>query len=135
MARRQRLDDMLEEFRRKDGGLRRTVQRVLGDKLGAGGSAFLKEHFEFNDDDEGPRAVDVVETPTCTFGHTIDDKVRVAGICEIGGEILCSVEGCLLQCAHCGAVVCRTHSSTYGDKTYCLNHRWVHYWRVFWRLD
>jgi hypothetical protein len=32
-------------------------------------------------------------------------------------------------------VVCRNHSSTYGNKTYCINHRWIHYVRLFWRLD
>jgi hypothetical protein len=129
------LDEILEEFRTKGGGLRQTSQRVLGGKLEAGGSALLREHLEFDDGDEGPRTIDVAEVPTCTFGHTIDERVRVAGICEIGGEILCSVQGCLLQCAHCGAVVCRNHSSTYGNKTYCTSHRWIHYWRVFWRLD
>ena len=135
MARRRRLDELLEEFRKKGGGLRRTSQKVLGGKLEAGGQAFLKEHFEFDDGDEGPRTIDVAEVPTCAFGHTVDDKVRVAGICEIGGEVLCSVQGCLQQCVHCGAVVCRTHSSTYGNKTYCISHRWIHYLRLFWRLD
>jgi len=95
MARRRRLDELLEEFRKKGGGLRRTSQKVLGGKLEAGGQAFLKEHFEFDDGDEGPRTIDVAEVPTCAFGHTIDDRVHVAGVCEIGGEVLCSVQGCL----------------------------------------
>ncbi len=132
---RNKLDLLRSEFRRKGGGSRQTTLRVLGGKLDKDGMPFRKEHLQFEDDQEGPRTVDVVQTGTCSFGHTIDDKVRVAGICEVGGEVLCSNEGCMLQCVHCGAVVCRIHSSTHGDKTYCSHHTWVHYWRIFWRLD
>lgn len=129
------LDRLHREFRRKGGGSRHTSLRVLGGKLDKNGSAFQKEHLQFDDDKDGPRTLDVVQTSTCSFGHTIDDKVRVAGICEIGNEVLCSMEGCVLQCSHCGAVVCRVHSRTYGDKTYCNRHKWIHYWRIFGRLD
>jgi len=129
------LDRLHREFRRKGGGSRHTSLRILGGKLDKNGPAFHKEHLQFEDDKDGPRILDVVQTSTCSFGHTVDDKVRVAGICEIGGEVLCSSEGCLLHCVHCGAVVCHIHSSTYGDITYCRNHKWIHYWRMFWRLD
>ncbi len=135
MAKRPMMNRLQNEFRRKGGGSRQTTLRVLGGKLDKDGMPFRKEHLQFEDDKEGPRTVDVVQTGTCSFGHTIDDKVRVAGICEIGGEVLCSHEGCMLQCIHCGAVVCHIHSSMHGDKTYCSRHRWVHYWRMFWRLD
>ena len=135
MARRSRLDQQLEDFRQKGGGSRRSTLRVLGGKLDGQGAPFHKEHLQFEDEDEGPRAVDIVQTSTCSFGHTIDDKIRMAGVCEIGGEILCSTPGCLLQCIRCGAAVCRRHSSTYGDKTYCRSCRWSYWWRVFWRLD
>jgi len=135
MAKRSSIERLRGEFRRKGGGLRRTTLRALGSKLDKNGSPFHKEHFEFEDEREGPRTIDVIQTGTCSFGHTIDDKIRVAGICEIGDEVLCAAEGCMLQCAHCGAVVCRVHGSTYGEKTYCRRHKWVHYWRMFWRLD
>ena len=129
------MDRQIEEFRSKGGGSRQRTMRVLGGKLDRHGAPFRREHLQFEDEEEGPQVVDIVETATCSFGHTTDDKVRVAGICEIGGEVLCSTEGCLSQCSYCGAVVCRRHSRTYGEKTYCLRCRWVHYWRTFWRLD
>ena len=129
------IDRVLRELRRKGGGSRHSTLRVLGGKLDPRGAPFHKEHVQFEDDREGPRTIDIVQTGTCSFGHTVDDKVRVAGICEIGKETLCSAEGCQLHCIRCGAVVCRIHSRTYGDKTYCLHCRWFHYWRMFWRLD
>jgi hypothetical protein len=135
MAKRHSIKNLYGEFRREGGGSRHTILRTLGGKLDKNGSPFRKEHLQFEDEKEGPRIIDVVETSTCSFGHTIDDKVRAAGICEIGEEVLCSTEGCLLQCVFCGAVVCRSHSSTYNGKTYCSRHRWIHYWRLFWRLD
>lgn len=135
VAKRSNIDRLHSEFRRKGGGSRQTTLRVLGGKLDKNGSPFHKEHFQFEDERDGPRTVDVVQMGTCSFGHTIGDKVRLAGICERGDEVLCSVEGCMLRCVHCGAVVCRVHSSTSGDKTYCQRHKWVLYWRMFWRLD
>jgi len=135
MAGPKNVDDLLRELRQKGGGSRRSILRILGNKLGPHGAAFHKEQVQFEDEREGPRSVELVETGTCAFGHTIDDKVRMAGVCEIGGEVLCSTPGCMLQCVHCGGVVCRRHSRTYGDKTYCNRCRWVHYWRTFWRLD
>jgi len=135
MAKRPKIKRLHSEFRRKGGGSRHTSLRVLGGKLQKDGAPFHKEHLQFEDDRDGPRIIEVVQTSTCSFGHTIGDKVRAAGICEIGGEVLCSTEGCMLQCVHCGAAVCRRHSATYGNKTYCRNHKWIHYWRMFWRLD
>jgi hypothetical protein len=135
MAKQPNIKRLLSEFRRKVGGSRHTVRRVLGGKLERDGTTFLKEHLQFEDEREGIRTLDVVQTSTCSFGHTIDEKVRAAGISEIGGEVLCSTEGCLLRCVHCGAVVCRVHGSIYHDKTYCQRHKWIKYWRMFWRLD
>jgi len=135
MAKKSRIDRLQDEFRRKGGGSRHTILKVLGNKLSRDGSAYHKEHLQFEDENDGPRVIDVVQAGTCSFGHTIDEKVHVAGICEIGGEVLCSTKGCTLQCVHCGAVVCRKHGRTYGDKTYCQRHKWIHYWRMFWRLD
>ncbi len=135
MAKRSKIKRLQDEFRRKGGGSRHTVLRALGGKLDKNGLPFHKERFQFDDERDGPCIVDVVQTSTCSFGHTIDDKVRVAGICEIGNEVLCSTDGCKLECCHCGIVVCRAHSKTYGDKTYCNRHKWIHYWRTFWRLD
>lgn len=135
MAKRSNIKRLCSEFRRKGGGSRHTTLRVLGGKLDKNGPPFYKEHLQFEDQRDGPRIVDVVQTSTCSFGHTIDEKVRAAGVCEIGGEVLCSADGCMLRCVRCGAVVRCAHSSTYGDKTYCLRHKWIHYWRVFWRLD
>jgi len=129
------IERLLRELRRRGGGARHRILRVLGGKLDRHGAVFHKEHLQFEDPREGPQVVDIVETGTCSFGHTIDDKVRVAGICEIGQEVLCSADGCMFQCIHCGAVVCRLHSRTYGEKTYCRRCLWVHYWRKFWRLD
>jgi hypothetical protein len=129
------INRLLRELRRQGGGARQTSLRVLGGKLRPKGAPFHKEHVQFEDPDEGPRTVDIIETGTCAFGHTIDDKVRVAGLCELGREVVCSTPGCALQCCRCGAVVCARHSRTYGDKTYCLRCRWHHWWRVFWRLD
>jgi len=135
MAKVMNIEQFLRELRRKGGGAHQSVLRVLGCKLGEHGAAFRKEHLEFEDPKEGPRAVDIVETNTCSFGHTIDDKVRAAGVCEIGREVLCSMPGCLLQCANCGAAVCRRHAKTYGQKIYCLNCSWVYFWRKFWGLE
>jgi hypothetical protein len=135
MSRHPDLDDLLEEFRARGGGARRRTLRVLGGKLGQRGAPFHRESLVFEDDVEGPQTIDLVETRTCSFGHTVDDQVRVAGICEIGGEVLCSTEGCLRHCRHCGAVVCRRHSRTYGELTYCTRCRWHHYWRRFWGIE
>jgi len=129
------INQHLDEFRRKGGGSRQRVLRVLGSKLNRNSAPFHKERLEFEDEQEGPQTVDIVQTGTCSFGHTVDDKVRVAGICEIGGEVLCSTDGCMHQCEYCGAVVCSRHSRRYGDKTYCQRHIWVHYWRKFWRIE
>ncbi len=135
MARRPLMNRLRSEFRQKGGGSRHTTMRTLGGKLGRHGTPFHKNTFQFEDEREGARIVDVVEVGTCAFGHTIDEKVRVAGICEIGGEVLCSTEGCMRTCTHCGAAVCRNHSRSFGDRTYCTRHSWIHYWRIFWRLD
>ena len=129
------INRVLRELRRKGGGSRHSTLRVLGGKLDGSGAPFHKEHVQFEDEREGPRTVDIVQTSTCAFGHVVDDKVRAAGICEIGGEVLCSTEGCLLHCVHCGAVICRVHSKTFGEKTYCRRCLWIRYWRAFWRLD
>ena len=88
MAKKPKTNRLLGEFRRKGGGARQTTLRVLGDKLDRYGALFQKEHLLFEDAREGPRSVDIVQTNTCSFGHTIDDKIRVAGICDIGGEVL-----------------------------------------------
>jgi len=135
MARRTQFQRQISEFRRKGGGSRHTIKRVLGGKLDRHGAVFEKEQMHFEDDREGPRTVDIVQTNTCSFGHTVDDKVRVTGVCELGGEVLCSTEGCMFQCIRCGVVVCRRHSATRADKTYCHNCRWVYYWRKFWGLE
>jgi hypothetical protein len=135
MAKRPKIDRLRSEFRRKGGGSRHTTLRALGGKLDKDGCPIHTERFQFDDERDGPRIVDAVQISRCSFGHTIDEKVRVAGICEIGDEVLCSTKGCKLECIHCGAVVCRVHSRTYDDKTYCNRHKWIHYWRMFWRLD
>jgi hypothetical protein len=135
VAKRPMMNNLRNEFRRKGGGSRHTALRVLGGKLDRYGVAFNREQFHFEDAKDGARVIEVAECGTCSFGHTVDDKVRVAGICEIGGEVLCSTEGCMRQCVHCGAVVCRRHSRTFGEETYCRRHMWVHWWRAFWRLD
>ena len=135
MAKKSNMDRLRDEFREKGGGSRHTIMRVLGGKLDKNGTPFHKENVQFEDENEGARIVDVIQTSTCSFGHTVDDKIRVAGVCEIGGEVLCSTENCLLRCVHCGAVVCRVHGSIYHDKTYCQRHKWIKYWRMFWRLD
>jgi len=132
---RSHIERLRTEYRRKGGGSRQTTIRMLGGKLDRNGAPFHKEYFQFEDARDGPRVVEAVQIGTCSFGHTIDEKIRVAGICEIGGEVLCSTPGCARQCVHCGAVVCRAHRSTYGDVTYCQRHAWRHYWRLFWRLD
>lgn len=129
------IDQVLREFRRKGGGSRHSILRVLGDKLDRYGAAFHKERLQFEDEKEGPRVVDIVQTGTCSFGHVIDDKVHSAGVCEIGGEVLCTSEGCMRSCVHCGRAVCRAHSRTYDDGTYCCHCIWVHYWRALWRLE
>jgi len=134
MARPTNINRLLRELRRQGGGIRRTTLRVLGGKLAGRGAPFVRERLEWDDPREGPRTVDIVETSTCSFGHTVDDKVRVAGICEIGGEVLCSTEGCLRQCERCGIVVCRAHSLTRKETTYCRRCRWAYYWRLFWGL-
>ena len=120
---------------RKRGGSRQSTVRELGGKLKVGGAPYWKEHVTYEDDDGNPHVADIVRTSTCSFGHAVDDKVRVAGICEIGQEVLCSEEGCMLRCRHCGSVVCRIHSRTFGENTYCRPHVWVHYWRKFWALE
>jgi hypothetical protein len=129
------LQRVLDHFRRAGGGSRQRVIRFISGPLEPGGATFRKERMQFEDEAEGPQTVDIVETSTCAFGHTIDDKVRAAGVCAIGDEVLCSTPGCLHQCCVCGAVVCRRHSRTYGDRTYCVRHRRVHYWRAFWGLE
>jgi len=134
MAKRPQMNRLRDEFRHWGGGSRHTTLRILGEKLDRYGAAFNKEQFQFEDERDGVRIVDVVESGTCSFGHTLDEKVRVAGICEIGGEVLCSTEGCLRLCVHCGAAVCSRHSRTFAEKTYCRRHVWIHYWRSFWRL-
>lgn len=138
MGKRYRAEDFIREHHRRGGGARQSVVRVLGDTLDRHGPAFRKEHLEF-EDAHGPRVVDVVETNLCSFGHTIDDKVRVAGTCQMPGcnAVLCSTAGCLFVCSRCGAVCCRRHSIVSGDKAYCSSPscRWLYYWRLFWRLD
>jgi hypothetical protein len=135
MAKRLKIERLISEFRRKGGGSRRTIIKAVGGKLDKGDSAFHQEIMQLDDERDGPTTIEVVQTRTCSFGHTVDDKVRVTGICEVGGEVLCAMKNCMLQCVHCGAVVCRVHSTTYGDKTYCQKHKWIHYWKMFWRLD
>jgi len=135
MAKKTDIDQSIEDFRSKGGGSRHTIKRVLGGKLDKNGAPFHKENMQFEDENEGARIVDVVQTGTCSFGHTVDDKIRVAGVCEVGGEVLCSTEGCMLQCVECGAAVCRRHGTIYRDKAYCQRHKWIKYWRMFWRLD
>jgi hypothetical protein len=115
-------------------GRKRTI-RILAGKLDKNGAPYLKEHIVLENDQEGLLTVEIVETRTCSFGHTIDDQTRVAGICEIGSEVLCSREGCMLKCVTCGAVVCCRHSKTYGEKTYCSRHWPLYWWRKFWGLE
>ena len=134
MSRTPNIDQLLQELREKGGGSRQSTLRVLSGKVDRHGAPFRRESLQFEDEAEGLRTVDVVETRTCAFGHTIDDKTRVAGICQICGEVLCSSPGCMSQCVRCGAVVCRRHGRTYGEVTYCRSCRWVHFWRLFWRL-
>ena len=129
------LEQLLRELRQNGGGTRHTILRVLGGPLRRDGALFHKETLQFEDEHDGLRQVDVVETPTCSFGHTLDDKVRLAGVCEIGGETLCDTPGCMHACVCCGATVCRRHSRTYGELTYCTRCRWRHYWRIFWGLE
>ncbi len=134
MAKNPTMDQLLRRLR-KSGGSQQTTIRQLGGKLRPGGAPYWKHHGTFEDDDGNPHVMDIVLTGTCSFGHTVDDKVRVAGVCEIGQEVLCSEEGCMLRCRHCGAVVCRRHSRTFGESTYCQRHTWIHYWRKFWGLE
>jgi len=134
MAKNPRLSGLLRTLRQR-GGSQQTSVRELGGKLKPGGAPYWKVHATFEDEDGNPHVMDIVVTGTCSFGHAVDDKVRVAGICEIGREILCSEEGCMLRCRHCGSVVCRIHSRTFGENTYCRRHLWMHYWRKFWGLE
>jgi hypothetical protein len=133
------LDAILREHRARGGGSRQTTRRILAGRLTPGGDAYRREHLASDDPLDGPHVTDVVLTNTCSFGHVLDDKVRPAGVCEIGGEIVCSADAggqvCMQICACCGAVCCRRHSRTYGSRTYCLRCRWVGLWRTFWRLD
>lgn len=133
MAKLDHVEPYIDEFRSKGGGARQRVVRLLGGKIDEHRAAFRKEHLQFEDEDEGPQLVDIIATGTCSFGHTVDDKVRAAGICEIGGEVLCSTEGCVRHCSYCGIVVCARHSKISGDRTYCNHCRWRHYWHIFWR--
>ncbi len=134
MAKNPRMSSLLRVLR-KQGGARQTTARELGGKLEPGGAPYWKEHVAYEDAQGNPHVIDLILTGTCSFGHTVDDKVRVAGICELGREVLCSEEGCMLQCRHCGSVVCRLHGRTFGKHTYCRRHVWVHYWRRFWALE
>ena len=135
MAKRMSIKRMIRRHRRLGGGIRQTTLRVLGGKLDKHGATYKKVHLEHDHDEDGPTVEEIVEDGLCGFGHTIGEKGRVVGVCEIGEEVVCSMEGCALQCVRCGAVVCRKHSRTYGEKTYCRRCRWVYYWRLFWRLD
>ena len=129
-----KMDRILRIFRKR-GGARQTTVRELGGPLKARGTPYWKEHISYEDENGNPHVVDLVRTGTCSFGHTIDDKVRAAGICQVGQEVLCSEEGCLLRCRHCGDVVCRLHSLSFGEIIYCQRHIWVHYWKLFWALE
>ena len=134
MAKHPNINSLLRTFRQR-GGSRQTTARQLGGKLTHTGTPYWKEHITYEDDDGNPSVADIVRTGTCHFGHAVDDKVRAAGICQIGHEVLCSEEGCMLRCRHCNMVVCRLHSRTYGEVTYCTKHIWVHYWKKFWALE
>ena len=114
---------------------RKTIVRVLGEKLGRNSPAYLRENLVLDNERDGLHTIDFGEIPLCGNNHTITDQVRIKGRCEMCDMLLCSQDGCALQCVVCGAVVCRRHSKTYGEKTYCSRHWPIHYWLKFWGLE
>ena len=118
-------------------GTRITTVKLLGKNASKDNVLLIKEHVETEDRDGNARQIDVLNAPTCDFGHLLDQQVRPAAVCQICGRLMCSVENCTGWCAVCGKACCATHRSTYEREderaiTFCLRHRWRRFVAWFW---
>jgi len=123
----------------RHGGTRVTTIRFLGRQATEDDVLFTRDHFETEDDLGNAIQVDAFTAPLCSFGHVLDQQVRPTARCELGGELMCSTEGCAAWCCVCGAACCAQHRSSYqleGDRTvtYCSRCGWRHWWRRWWGL-
>ncbi len=133
----QRIEDHVALLR-GHAGARSTALRILDGPAVADNVLFQRERIETEDDEGNARQVDIYRAPTDSFGHLLDQNVRPTSLC-FGGELMCSTEGCQGWCGVCGAWCCARHRWTYRLRdgtsiTYCLRHRWPHFWRRFWGL-
>jgi hypothetical protein len=118
-------------------GLRSTTIRVMGGRATDDGTLFAREHVETEDDAGNAVQVDAFDARTCSLGHMFDQTCLAVGVCELGGEVVCSHETCgggtAAVCQACGACCCPRHRKNYnlGDGrtvTYCINCGWKKYW-------
>ena len=135
----QRVDDYLELLEDHPGS-RTTQIRILGSQASEDRVGFRHERIETEDDRGNARQVDVYEAKTCSFGHMLDQEVRVMSVCQIQGcgAVLCSAPGCSATC-ECGASCCPTHRKSWQvgpgrTVTYCSICKWRHYWKLWWGL-
>ena len=55
------------------------------------------------------RVIDCSATYLCDFGHVLSESRYVAAVCSVGGEWVCTANGCAAPCARCHAPTCPRH--------------------------
>lgn len=131
--------EFLDLLAKSDTKTRETSLRAIDGKVDQDHAEYIQEKLSFVDSDMTVRSVSHVSSRTCSFGHLLDPKTRLAAVCEVCGKYTCSTEGCSYTCVRCSRALCGRHAKLHAGQAYCSRCNWT-YWfekcfKKFWGFD
>lgn len=122
---------LLDTLRQHPGSRKQNVH-MIGPEISPDGTAWNEEQIEFSDENNVENLVNIKEGGRCSCGTVIGYGTSLVGFCSVCGRSVCNREGCCETCSQCGALVCQRHAVKYGDHVFCVRHRLLAWWLIFW---